>query len=127
MGSIYASSIIVPAIRRDKRLAATSGSFTFSGSTDTVVVNNVTNVSTVAAPKMTFGFIASAAPSITSFDSLWATTFGQLPNIRLWTVDGAGNFQERSEKPKIIMSGGLIDSIVYDLALPETCYIILSQ
>ena len=128
MSNVYVTAIAIPSTRRDKRVAPMSGEFTVSGG-GSVVVNNTTVNTTIASSvpsKVSFGFIANNAPSITSYDSMWSATYGEIPSVRLWTIDGSGNFLERSEKPKFIMVGGVIDSIVYDLAIAETGFIILS-
>ena len=71
-------------------------------------------------------FTATKTPTIDAYNSTYASTHGQFPNVRLITVDGSGNRWEREEKPKYIMVSGVIDSIVYDLAEPETGFIILT-
>ncbi len=71
-------------------------------------------------------FTATQAPTISGYDSTYASTHGQFPNVRLITIDGAGNRLERAEKPKFVMVSGIIDSIVYDLAKTETGFIILT-
>ena len=87
-------------------------------------------VSSTLAPTTIYiaviSFTATKTPTISGYDSTYASTHGQWPNVRLITVDSAGNRWEREEKPKYIMASGLIDSIVYDLAEAETGFIILT-
>lgn len=78
-----------------------------------------------SAVKTVIAFIADASPSVVSYNALWAPTFGQLPTVRIWIATGS-DYQELPNRPKFTMSGGLIDTIVFDLGLPQTGFIILS-
>lgn len=123
MSYVYTSSIVVPSARRDKRQSAGGGSFAFGG-TETTIVNNNTTVT--AAPKLALGFIGDASPSILDYNLMYSSTFGDYPDVRIWIWDGVSGHDELSIKPKFIMVGGLLDSIVYDLGTPQTGFIILS-
>ncbi len=122
MANIYTSSLAVPSERRDKRISAVGSASSSTGGNTLTIVNNTT----ISSSKEKISFTASSTPTIINYNIKYALTYGQMPTVRLWTIDGSGNFLERSEKPKFIMVGGVIDSIVYDLAIAETGFIILS-
>ena len=103
---------------------ASSDNVTGGSKNTTTIVNNINNAAPITP--FTSEFTTLQNPSITDYDTKHADTYGQLPSVRLWTKDADGNFLERSEKPKFIMVSGLIGSIVFDLPIPETGFIILS-
>ena len=120
MANVYISAIEVPAIRRDKRIAPMNGNFG-SGSASSIIVNN-SGGGTIS--KLIIEFTTEQYPSIADY-SLYQTSVGSYPITHLFTKDTDGNYVERSEKPKITIVSGVITSINYDLAIPETGFIIL--
>ena len=118
MANVYVSVIEVPPVRRDNRISSTSGN---SGSASSIIVNNSGggNIS-----KLIVEFTGEQYPSIADY-SLYQTSVGSYPITHLFTKDTDGNYVERSEKPKITIVSGVITSINYKLAKPETGYIVL--
>jgi hypothetical protein len=78
------------------------------------------------ATRVAVSFTNTSAPALSDYQALYAKSYGEFPILRLRTVDADGNYIERNETPKFIMSGGLIDSIVWDLPDAESGYIIIS-
>lgn len=88
--------------------------------------SSITQTIIPTLPLVKVDFTASRTPTVLNYDTLYANAHGQYPVVRLFTIDALGNRLERSERPKYIISGGFIASIVYDLGVAETGFIILS-
>lgn len=81
--------------------------------------------STAIASRVVIPFDVEQFPSITDYDTLYASTYGQYPILSIFTSDN-GNFLQRSENATLVLTAGVITSITYDLAEPATGFIILS-
>lgn len=59
-------------------------------------------------------FIATDTPTIDNYNTLYAPTFGEYPDIKLYTIDESENRIARSEQPYFILDvDGLIESISF--------------
>ena len=77
-----------------------------------------------SAPAIAIPFTSTSSPSISNYNTTYAATYGQYPTVILLTTSGS-NYIERPEKPIRNIVSGYLDSIVWDLAIPETGLIIL--
>ncbi len=124
MSNVYVMIMAVPAVARDKRIYG-------SGTAFTSVFSQPSIPAPAVSPTDVIEFTAISNPSLLTYNTLYAPTHGQWPRITLITIDADNNRIERIEKPTYIMTDkdgtidDLIDSIVYDLAQPETGYMIL--
>lgn len=76
--------------------------------------------------KSVIPFTTTASPILSNYQTYYSG-YGEHPTIKLWTIDGDGNYIERNEQAKFIMATGLLDSIMWDLAgMEETGFIIIS-
>ena len=75
--------------------------------------------------KTVIPFTATATPTIATYQALYATKYGEHPVVSLVTIDGDGNYIQRSEQAKYVIAVGLIDSISWDLADAESGFIII--
>ena len=64
-------------------------------------------------------FTNTNTPSLTNYQQNYAIPFGQTPKFVLRTYDSVGVEWERQEVPILNYIGGLLDSVVWDLA--EVC------
>lgn len=73
-------------------------------------------------------FIAQTVPTISDYNTKYATIYGQNPTARVIIVDGSGIKVESMQKPIFTFDvNGLLDTIYFDIGVPTTGYIILSS
>jgi hypothetical protein len=92
---------------------------------DTIEVEETT----IYRPKLIFDkidFVNNATPSIVGYQANYAAKFGEYPIITLFTIND-GEEWERQEKPVYNRTGGLLNSVHYDLSSPETGFIIIKR
>jgi hypothetical protein len=90
-----------------------------------VVVTTLVTAGEGTPAKLVVSFAADATPTLADYQTNYAATYGEHPVVQLVTIDGDGNYIQRSEQAKYTMALGLIDSISWDLADAETGFIIL--
>lgn len=72
-------------------------------------------------------FTNTATPSINNYQELYASHYGEFPDVTLITYDTAGVEWERQDKPIRYYVDNKLDHITYDLMEPYSGYIILSR
>lgn len=80
---------------------------------------------TESPEKTVVSFTSTATPTLANYQTNYATKYGEHPVVQLVTIDGSGNYIQRSEQAYYTMSGGLINSISWDLPDTETGFIII--
>jgi hypothetical protein len=73
-------------------------------------------------------FIAQSFPTISDYNTKYASIYGQNPTVRLIIVDGSGIKSESIQKTLFTFdANGLLDTVYFDLGASTTGYIILSS
>jgi hypothetical protein len=125
MSDVYTTILAVPKTYRNKRIYG-EGS-TFIGTT---VDNPDTN--SIVVPKDIFKFTASALPTITDYNTLYAPAHGQYPRLDIIIDNGDGTRYQKQQMPQFttLTSGGglddLIDTIRWDFGEALTGWIIIN-
>ncbi len=97
----------------------------FEGQDNSVLYTTTTQTNVVTS-KTIISFTATSTPTISNYQDNYGSTYGEHPIVILKTIDGDGNYIIRNEQAKYTMSGGLLNSISWDLPDAETGFIILS-
>ena len=71
-------------------------------------------------------FVNTDRPTITDYQSVYATQFTQNPTVSLWAYDTDGNYTQRSETAQTTLVDGKIDTIFFYLPAIMNGNIILS-
>jgi hypothetical protein len=88
--------------------------------------NRMSTPAIATLAKLVMPFAATATPSLSDYQDLYAPLYGEHPSLVLKTIDDDGNYIQRSEQAKYTMSAGLIDTISWDFPDAETGFIIIS-
>lgn len=127
MSSVYTSILGVPKRYRNGRIYVGEASFS-----STTIQKNIENPgSNIVVPDI-IKFTASALPTITNYNTLYAPMHGQFPRLNLIIDNGNGTRYERQQMPQFttLTTGGgmddLIDTIFWDLGEALTGWIIIN-
>lgn len=121
MSNVYTSILGVPKRYRNGRIYGEGSSFL-----STTVKSEVGK--SVVAPTDVIDFEDAVKPTISDYNTLWAPTHSQYPNVRLFIVQDANTaFEYRMISPIFTYVNGLIDTISFDYGDPNvTCFIVLN-
>ena len=90
--------------------------------------------------KKRIDFTASAFPGIINYQTdqtdpedptktiNYAKIYGKYPDVRLFQIDGNGDWLPSQQEPKFTLVAGTqkVNSIIWDLGVPTPCFIIIS-
>ena len=124
-GALFSTSSPVKGMVPGANNAGTNYFLNAKGAWAVPSVRSVDTAGTTVA-KSVIHFTSASGPAILNYQSVYAETYGEQPNIALRTIDADGNYIARNEQPKFTMVSGLISAINWDLPDAETGIIILS-
>ena len=121
MSNVYTSILGVPKRYRNGRIYGVGSSFS-----STTVQSEVGK--SVVAPTDVIEFENAIKPTISEYNTLWAPTHSQYPNVRLFIIIDANSiFECRKVDPIFTYIDGLIDTISFDYGDPNVaCFIVLN-
>lgn len=116
MSNVYVSDLRVPRIARNKRRYGDVSGNSFSS-----VTTGGANIPANIPPTDIIEFTASALPTVSDYNTLYAPTHGQFPRVEL-IIDNGDGTRYRSQQQMLfttLTSGGglddLIDTIYWDI------------
>ena len=71
-------------------------------------------------------FTATATPTIPNYQTTYAATYGEYPDVKCIIMNDANNGYQRQQMPQMTFVDGKLDSIYFDLGEKLSGYIILS-
>lgn len=122
MSNVYTSILGVPRTARNKRI------YGYGSLSDTTIIGS----NKPGTPLDIFEFTASALPTITDYNTLYAPTHGQYPRLDIIIDNGDGTRYQKQQMPQFttLTSGGglddLIDTIRWDFGEALTGWIIIN-
>lgn len=76
--------------------------------------------------KKRIDFTADATPTISDYQTKWAATYGEYPDVKCIIMIDANNGYQRQQMPQMTFVDGKLDSIYFDLGEKLSGYLILS-
>lgn len=115
MSNVYTTSLGVPKRARNKR---NYGDGFYNATT---VQSSVNNLGTKTVPTDIIEFTASARPTVSDYNTLYAPLHGQFPRLECIIDNGDGTRYQQQQMPQFttLTSGGglddLIDTVFWDI------------